>query len=54
MKYVVEIGYRKYEFKDVNTATAFMELAINHCTEDITSTSELTMEKEKKDDHSKR
>ena len=51
MKYVVEIAYRKYEFKDVNTATAFMELAINHCTEDITV--ELTMEKEKKNDKSK-
>lgn len=53
MKYVVEIGYRKYEFKDVNTATAFMEMAINYCTEDITSIAELTMEKGEENDKSK-
>jgi hypothetical protein len=53
MKYVVEIGYRKYEFDDVNTATNFMALAVEHCNEDITSITDMSMTKEKKDDQSK-
>lgn len=33
MKYVVKVGYREYEFDDVNTATKFMEILVNHCTD---------------------